>query len=87
MLVVAFARLALACCGLPARADAVFALAALILLSRPGQINFYLGQLGVETALGSMLALHYRQAQAGDRRIGAGMGRRSSRTSPSRSPC
>jgi len=59
VLVVAFARLALACCGLPAHADAVLAVAALIVLSRPGQINFYLGQLGVETALGSMLALHY----------------------------
>jgi hypothetical protein len=59
VLVLALARLALACCGLPARTEAVFGLAALILLSRPGHSNFYLGQLGLETALGTMLALHY----------------------------
>ena len=58
-LVPVLARLAMQLSGTAMRIDRVFALAALILLSRPGQMNLFVGQSALTLAIGSYLALNY----------------------------
>lgn len=59
VLMAVLAVLVLRCSGLPVRADTTFGLAALLVLSRPGHIDLYLGQLALPMALGTLLTLHF----------------------------
>ncbi|MFQ5666142.1 MAG: glycosyltransferase family 87 protein [Candidatus Binatia bacterium] len=59
LLTLALARLTLGLSGLPVSVPHTCGLAALILLSRPGQMNLLLGQVTLQCVIATYLALHY----------------------------
>ena len=61
-LTVVLAGVSLRLAGLPQRADAVLTVAALLLLSRPGQSNLLLGQSTLLAVLATVTALHWARS-------------------------
>jgi len=63
LLTLLLARLTLRCCGLTPEWASTYAVATLILLSRPGQMNLLLGQVALQGVIGVYVALYYARTR------------------------